>query len=128
MDGEQLKKALADSKISISEAARKLGIPQSTLSAALQNDDVRTGLLEGIASLCGRTPASFYTGDNSAIAVANGAQSQATSNVQCDAGIAALSKQLDVKDSQIGELFDQIKRRDELTQNLTTIIKSLNGI
>lgn len=110
MDGELLKKALADNKISISEAARRLGMSQSTLSSALQNEDVRTGLLEKIAEILGRTPASFYTGDHSATAVATGTQSTATANVQNDAGVAALAKQLDVKDGQIRIKDEQIDR------------------
>ena len=113
MDGEQLKKALADRKISISEAARRLGIAQSTLSAALQNDDVRTGLLEGIAEVCGTTPAYFYTGESSGSAVV-GTANQSTVIGKQDGGTRALERQLEVKDDQIDRLLK--------------IIENLNGI
>lgn len=125
MEGETLKKALADSKISISEAARRLGMSQSTLSAALQNDDVRTGLLEKIAEIVGKSPAVFYAGDNSAIAVATGAQSQATANVQRDAGFTLLADQLGKKDREIAEKNVQMERRDKNVQDLIDIIRGM---
>lgn len=110
MKGETIKEILRIRNISSAEIARRLGMSPQTLSAALSNDDIRTGLMEKIAEHIGVSPASFYTGDHSATAVATGTQSTATANVQNDAGVAALAKQLDVKDGQIRIKDEQIDR------------------
>lgn len=113
MKGDFLKQFLASHGMSISEMARRLGIPQQTLSAALSNEDVRTGLMEGIAKEFGISPASFYTGESSGSAVV-GTANQSTVIGKQDGDTRALERQLEVKDGQIDRLLK--------------IIESLNGI
>lgn len=98
--------------MSISEMARRLGIPQQTLSAALANDDVRTSLMEAVAGEFGISPAVFY--DESSGSAVVGTANQSTVIGKQDGGTRALEHQLEVKDGQIDRLLK--------------IIESLNGI
>ena len=107
MKGETIKQFLAERGMSVSELARRLGIAQQTLSAALLNEDIRTSLLEQVAEQFGVSPATFYTGDNSGTAVVTLAERSTVIGKQetCTAAIAALERQLQVKDGQIDRLF-----------------------
>lgn len=112
MDGEIIKSELRRRKISVSEIARRLNIPQQNLSYALSQDDVKSGTVEDIAGALGESPCIFYKGsEGAAVAVANGTNGKATAHVQADAGIAALAKQLDVKDGQIDRLLSLLEAR-----------------
>lgn len=60
MNGETIKRVLADNKHQMKDIAEKLGTSLSNLSAGLSKSDVRTGLLEKIAEAAGLPIAVFY--------------------------------------------------------------------
>lgn len=110
MKGETIKEELRRQHLSIADFARWLGTSNQNLSAALMVEDVKTSLLEKAAEFMGKDPGAFYDGGK-AVAVANGTNGKATAHVQADAGIAALAKQLDVKDEQIDRLLSLLEAR-----------------
>lgn len=63
MTGKNLKEKVASSEISISELAKKIGLTQQGLSQALNAKDVKTGLVEKIASAL-NLPLSFFYEDS----------------------------------------------------------------
>lgn len=113
MDGEVIKNALRRRKLSVSEIARRLNIPQQNLASALSSKDIKTGILEDVSKALGESPAYFYTGESSGSAVV-GTANQSTVIGKQDGGTRALERQLEVKDGQIDRLLK--------------IIESLNGI
>ena len=72
MNGDTIKKKLRVQGISIKQVAEILGESQQNLSAALQKDDVKTGLLERIAEAIGVPTSFFYTDNSSHIVSGNG--------------------------------------------------------
>ena len=116
MDGEVIKNYLRGKKISVSEVARRMGVPQQNLASCLNSKDIKTGVLENVAEAIGISPAYFYTGDNSSSAVANNSpNATVTSNNQQETVIRIFEKQLDVKDRQI-------ESRDRHIDALTQVI------
>lgn len=109
MDGKTLKNELLNRGISAKSIAQKIGISQQNFSAALQGDDIRTGLLEKVAEAIGVSPAYFYTGEDSGTALV-GTATQSTVIGKQETGTAALEKQLSVKDQQIALKDQQIDR------------------
>ena len=107
MKGSTLKRAIQDKGLSTAEIARSLGMSRQTLSAALSNDDIRTGLLEQIASLLGEDPSFFYTGESSGTAVVNGTVSGSTVIGKQEG--QHLADQLAIKDQQIDRLLGIIE-------------------
>lgn len=107
MDGKKIKEILAQHGISATEVARRVGMSQQSLSSQLSSDNIKTGTLEMVANAIGLSPASFYTGDNSGTAVVTHAERSTVIGKQetCAAAIAALERQLQVKDGQIDRLF-----------------------
>lgn len=65
MNGDTIKKKLRVHGVSIKQVAEILGESQQNLSAALQKDDVKTGLLERIADAIGVPASSFYMDSSS---------------------------------------------------------------
>lgn len=109
MKGEQIKDFLRKEGMSISEAGRRLGISQQSMSAMLASDNIKTGTLEKVADILGKSPAYFYTGEDSGTALV-GTATQSTVIGKQEAGTAALEKQLSVKDQQIALKDQQIDR------------------
>lgn len=66
MRGVVLKNLLAGKGYSVSEVARRIGMSQQTLSAALSSEDVKSSLVERIASAVD-TPISEMYGEKSSI-------------------------------------------------------------
>ena len=62
MKGIEIKRAIAESGHTITEVAAALGKSQQTLSAALSTDDVKTSLVESIATYLG-VPVSYFYGE-----------------------------------------------------------------
>jgi len=110
MKGIEIKKILSENGVSVAHIARLLGLSQQNLSAALQKDDIRTGLLEDIAGAIGKDVPFFYGVDSSAPgAIAAGENSTAVSgsrnNVNSQQFVALLTK----KDEQIDRLLKIIE-------------------
>lgn len=108
MKGENIKEFLRKEGVSISEAARRLGISQQALSSALASDNVKSGTMEAVAEVLGKRPWCFY-GDDSGTALV-GTATQSTVIGKQETGTAALEKQLSVKDQQIALKDQQIDR------------------
>ena len=62
MKGEDLKKRLKETSITMSEIANRLGILPQTLYSAFNADDVKSGLLEKLSEAL-NVPISFFYGD-----------------------------------------------------------------
>lgn len=107
MEGQTIKEFMRKNGITMDALAVRLGTSKQNISSALMNKDIRTGLLETVAELGGVSPATFYTGDNSGTAVVTHAERSTVIGKQetCAAAIAALERQLQVKDGQIDRLF-----------------------
>lgn len=68
MKGIEIKRAITESGHTITEVAAALGKSQQTLSAALSTDDVKTSLVESIATYLGVPISYFYGKGNTATA------------------------------------------------------------
>ena len=112
MKGQILKEFLKVNGISVSEIARRTGIPQTTLSSALSSEDIRTGLLEEIAEAVGKDAPYFYGASTSTGAQAIGTGNTAVSgtgntvNTQTDRFLDLLKE----KDVQMARCQDQIDK------------------
>ena len=77
MKGKDIKDVLANNGIAQTEIAKILGITPNNLNNMLAKDDIRTGLLESIASAANIPISVFYgdsykvTGNNNATAINN---------------------------------------------------------
>lgn len=60
MTGEQLKLKLAEFHVTQAELREKLGMKQQNFSAALTVKDVKTGFIESICKVLGKSIAEFY--------------------------------------------------------------------
>lgn len=109
MKGKVIKDEIYGRGISAASIAQKCGMSKQNFSAALQGDDIRTGLLEKVAEAIGVSPAYFYTGEDSGTALV-GTATQSTVIGKQETGTAALEKQLSVKDQQIALKDQQIDR------------------
>lgn len=63
MKGIDIKKAITERGLTITEVAAAIGKSQQTLSAALATDDVKTSLVEQIADYLGEPVSFFYAGE-----------------------------------------------------------------
>lgn len=115
MDGKRIKDVLRMKDVSMSEIARQLGVTPQTLSAALLNDDIKTGLMERIAELIDVPVTYFYTGESSGAAVVNGGTVNGNVTGKNDDGpaVSAIVAQLDTKDQQIDRLLRIIERMQQ---------------
>lgn len=109
MEGKKIKEFLVGKGVTAVDIARRLGMSQQAFSSLLSSDNVKTGTLESVAKALGISPAAFYTGENSGTAVVNHAERSTVIGKQETAGLAALERQLDVKDGQIDRLLKIIE-------------------
>ena len=117
MEGQKIKDVMRQKKMTNAELARRLGVSPQTLSAALQVEDVKTGLLERIAAILGEPVTYFYTGESSGTAVVNGGTVNGNVNGKVDEGndaVAALVDQLAIKDRQIDRLLGLLEKSSRL--------------
>lgn len=90
MNGEQLKKKIAATGHSGSAIAKKIGISQQSFSQAMSSQDVKSGLIEKIASALDLPPSYFYesksdtstNGSHSSQAVGDGAMASNSEGVK----------------------------------------------
>lgn len=80
MAGEYLKKFIRKSKISQSEIARQLGMSQSSFNQMLSSNDVKSSLVERIASILHVTMGEIYGEAKEQSAVATGNSIAVTGN------------------------------------------------
>ena len=114
MEGQKIKDVMRQKKMTNAELARRLGVSPQTLSAALQVEDVKTGLLERIAAILGEPVTYFYTGESSGTAVVNGGTVNGNVNGKVDEGndaVSALVDQLAIKDRQIDRLLGLLEKK-----------------
>lgn len=114
MEGMKIKMVIMQKGMTMAEVARQLGMSQQTFSAALQGEDVKTGLLERIAAILGEPVTYFYTGESSGTVVVNGgAVNGNVTGKKEDQGeaVAALVDQLAIKDRQIDRLLGLLEKK-----------------
>lgn len=109
MKGKVIKDEIYGRGFSAASIAQKCGMSKQNFSAALQGEDIKTGLLEKVADALGVSPAYFYTGDDSGTAVV-GTATQSTVIGKQEASTAALERQLAIKDQQIDRLLGLLER------------------
>lgn len=64
MKGETIKKILAKDGISVMDLAGLMQVNPQLVYASLSRDDIKTSLLEKIASATGKTPSYYYNDGN----------------------------------------------------------------
>lgn len=120
MRGVVLKNHLAGKGYSVSEVARRIGMSQQTLSAALSSEDVKSSLVERIASAVD-TPISEMYGEKSSISATmhggNGNRLQAgTGNIMGDGDselVATLKGEIEMLKGIIAEKNADLKDANE---------------
>lgn len=112
MDGEILRRKIKDTGIPIAEVARLIGQSRPNLSQALSVKDVKTGLIEKLASALG-LPLSYFYGEgtsephaiahgNRAIAAVNSTISpEQSEKAVLEEKVRGMQKLLDEKDRTI---------------------------
>lgn len=109
MKGIEVKKILQENGVSISHCARILGTSQQNLSSALNSDDIRSGLLEDIASILGKDVPFFYGVDSSACSAVAGENATAVAGNNNRVNSESLVNLLTKKDEQIDRLLNIIE-------------------
>lgn len=120
MRGVVLKNLLAGKGYSVSEVARRIGMSQQTLSAALSSEDVKSSLVERIASAVD-TPISELYGEKSSISATmqggNGNRMMTgVGNVMGDVSselVAALKGEIEMQKAIIDEKNADLKDANE---------------
>ena len=110
MKGIEIKRILSENGVSVAHIARHLGLSQQNLSAALQKDDIRTGLLEDIAGAIGKDVSFFYgVGTSAGSALASGDNSTAVAGNNNRVNTERFVNLLAKKDEQIDRLLSIIE-------------------
>ena len=110
MKGIEIKRILLENGVSVAHIARLLGLSQQNLSAALQKDDIRTGLLEDIAGAIGKDVPFFYgVGTSAGSAFASGDNSTAVAGNNNRVNTERFVNLLAKKDEQIDRLLSIIE-------------------
>lgn len=114
MKGIEIKRILSENGVSVAHIARLLGLSQQNLSAALQKDDIRTGLLEDIAGAIGKDVPFFYgVGTSAGSALASGDNSTA---------VAGNNNRVNTE-----RFVNLLAKEDEQIDRLLSIIESLSN-
>lgn len=124
MTGEELKNLLAESGVSQSEFARRLGMSQQSFNKALTVADVKSGFLEKIAAALGKDMSFFYQavgvvqiGDNSTYNNQQGDNNNfcPECSVPSDTELEALEKELNESKDEVCSLkteLDYVKKQN----------------
>lgn len=110
MTGNKVKEILDELGLSQRTVAKRINVSPQMLSAALQSDDVRSGLLEKIAEGIEKDMSIFYnvcSNSNSHNSVNNG---NLLINPEKDRALEILNEQLAKKDEQISGLIKALNR------------------
>lgn len=113
MDGENLRKKIKDTGVPIAEVARLIGQSRPNLSQALSVKDVKTGLVEKLASALG-LPLSYFYGEGASEphAIANG-----------NRAIAAVNSTIS-KPSEVAVLEEKVRGMQQLLDEKERTIKA----
>lgn len=109
MNGETIKRVLADNKHQMKDIAEKLGTSLSNLSAGLSKSDVKTGLLEKIAEAADIPIAVFY-GDSFSQTISGNNNTQVAGNYVSEANVLEWIK---TKDEQLTLAMKQTSKAQE---------------
>ncbi len=125
MTGMELKAKITPSGKSISEVARMIGLSQQGLSQALSTKDVKTGLIEKIATALG-LPLSYFYGDgtdgraiangNRAIAAVNSTISEQSEKAILEEKVRGMQKLLEEKERVIQAYEKMVTMKTHLQQ------------
>lgn len=116
MKGKDIKDVLAKHSIPQTEIAKLLGITPNNLNNMLSKDDVRTGLLEGIATAA-NIPISVFYGDTFNITGSNNATGNNSTNT-VNATDDRLLSLLVSKDEQLTMAMKQTSKAQEQMDRL----------
>ena len=116
MKGKDIKDVLAKHSIPQTEIAKLLGITPNNLNNMLSKDDVRTGLLEGIATAA-NIPISVFYGDTFNISGSNNATGNNSTNT-VNATDDRLLSLLVTKDEQLLLAMKQTSKAQEQMDRL----------
>ena len=84
MTGKELKTKLSACGVSQSEIARRLDMSQQSFNQSLIVNDVKSGLLERIASAIGVDMSFFYPTDGSGVSIAGSNNTSGNNNAVCN--------------------------------------------
>ena len=116
MTGKELKTKLSACGISQSEIARRLDMSQQSFNQSLIVNDVKSGLLERIASAIGVDMSFFYPSDNqNAVASGNGIAVAGNNNV---AGNVTMSDNTAVLQERVTMLEKLLEEKERLIKVL----------
>lgn len=116
MKGKDIKDVLAKHSIPQTEIAKLLGITPNNLNNMLSKDDIRTGLLEGIATAA-NIPISVFYGDTFNISGSNNATGNNSTNT-VNATDERLLSLLVSKDEQLLLAMKQTSKAQEQMDRL----------
>ena len=116
MKGKDIKEVLAKHSIPQTEIAKLLGITPNNLNNMLSKDDIRTGLLEGIATAA-NIPISVFYGDTFNISGSNNATGNNSTNT-VNATDDRLLSLLVSKDEQLTMAMKQTSKAQEQMDRL----------
>ena len=116
MKGKDIKDVLAKHSIPQTEIAKLLGITPNNLNNMLSKDDIRTGLLEGIATAA-NIPISVFYGDTFNISGSNNATGNNSTNT-VNANDDRLLSLLVSKDEQLTMAMKQTSKAQEQMDRL----------
>ena len=114
MDGEILRKKIKDTGIPIAEVARLIGQSRPNLSQSLSVKDVKTGLIEKIASAL-ELPLSYFYGESTSEphAIAHGTRA-----------IAAVNSTISPEQSEKAVLEEKVKGMQKLLDEKDRTIRA----
>ena len=113
MNGLDLRKKLEQTKMSLAEIARLSGMNPQSLVQSLSTKDVKTGLVEKLASAL-RLPLSYFYGEDAGThAIANG-----------DKAVAAVNSTIsDTPPQNVKVLEERVRSLENLVQEKERLIK-----
>lgn len=125
MTGQELRAKLIPTNKQITELARLIGVSHQSLSQALSTKDVKTGLIEKIATALG-LPLSYFYGDgtdgraiangNRAIAAVNSTISEQSEKAILEEKVRGMQKLLEEKERVIQAYEKMVTMKTHLQQ------------
>lgn len=110
MDGETLRKKIKETGVPIAEVARLIGQSRPNLSQSLSVKDVKTGLVEKLASALHLPLSYFYGEDAGTHAIATGNKAVAAVN----STIADNSQNVQVLEERVRSLESLVQEKERL--------------
>lgn len=127
MTGLEIKEKLKRCGFTQSEIAEKLSVTPQTFNAYLKVDDMKTGLLESIATAIGQDMSFFYSSiaskNNSALVNGNGNSVVSGENNKLE--VSKYQDDLDTALREIKHLHEVIEGKDKLLEEKERLINVL---